>query len=486
MWARYNQSNDGTALYKTNQPDTYDIGIRRFRIQFFGQLTDRVFIYSQLGVNNFSYNADRKSGGTPGPAQAGTGGFFLHDAVGEYVVVKQHLALGMGLTGWAGLTRFSAPSAGTILGVDAPLVEQTTNDATDQFLRKLAIYAKGKVGKLDYRVAVADPLVIQKATVPNVFGPNACFSTRPPQAQYTGYVNYQFFDQESNLTPYGVGTYLGRKRVLNVGAGALVQPEAMWYQSGTDTLTQALKQFAIDAYYDAPLDTAKGGPSLSFYAAALHLDYGPGYLRNNAVMNPAAGGTVPANVFNGPGNGWPTYGTGNTFYAQAGYKFKDNLLGETTFMPYLSYQYSKYKRLADDLHYFDAGVSWLLAGHTSKLTFSYQNRPVYITQPNGDITAASRKSGCGDAVSGVFQLAAGPARQGLTPARPFQISRHFEQNARNAGLFGRSAALLARCFTQISRRAPPCSGEAPPQISRHPTQIGRRPGLFRRKVEVLR
>lgn len=394
-WARYNQSNTGTRLYKTDLPQTFDIGIRRFRIQFFGQLTDRVFIYSQFGVNNLNYTSDRKSGGSPGAAQSGTGGFFLHDAVGEYAVVKKRLSLGLGLTGWAGLARYSAPSAGSIMGIDAPLIQQTTNDVTDQFLRKLAFYAKGKVDRLDYRLAVASPMVVEKSTAYSpVVNQYANFSGRPPQAQFQGYLNWQFRDQEANLVPYNVGTYLGRKRVLNVGAGFLVQPEAVWYQpAGTaDTLTQALKQFAADVYYDAPLDTAQGAPSVSFYATAMHLDYGPGYIRNNGVMNPAAGGTVPANVLNGPGNGFPLYGTGNVFYTQLGYKFKDNMLGETTFMPYLSYQYSRYSRLTDDLHYLDAGVNWLLAGHTSKLTLSYQNRPVYLTQANGDNVVESRKS----------------------------------------------------------------------------------------------
>ena len=55
VWVRYNQSNPGTRLYGVAKPETFDVGIRRFRIQFLGQLTDRVFVYSQLGVNNFNY-----------------------------------------------------------------------------------------------------------------------------------------------------------------------------------------------------------------------------------------------------------------------------------------------------------------------------------------------------------------------------------------------------------------------------------------------
>ncbi|GAA4359256.1 hypothetical protein GCM10023185_25720 [Hymenobacter saemangeumensis] len=382
-WARYNQSNTGTRLFGENKPHTFDLGIRRFRLQFFGQLTDRVFIYSQVGMNNFNYLSERKAG------------FFVHDATGDYAVVKNHLSVGLGLSGWSGLARFASPSAGTILGVDAPLVEQATNDVTDQFLRKLSFYAKGKVSRLDYRLAVASPMAIQRsagynATVSRV----ASFSARPPQPQFLGYLQWQFRDQESNLTPYTVGTYLGKKRVLNVGAGFVAQPRAMWYRAdnGRDTLSQAMSQLAVDLFYDAPVDTTRGGPSVSFYATAIRFDFGPNYLRNLGVMNPAAGGTVPATILNGPGNALPLYGSGNVLYTQLGYKLRDNLLGETTLMPYASYQLARYERLTDNLHYYDLGLNWLLAGHAAKFTLSYQNRPVYQTLANGDNVVESRKS----------------------------------------------------------------------------------------------
>ena len=383
-WARFDQSNPGTLVNGYSKPTTYDIGIRRFRIQFFGQLTDRVFIYSQIGINNFGYQSERKAG------------FFLHDAVGEYAVVKKHLSLGLGLGAWNGLSRFTASSTGSIMGIDLPLVAETTNDVNDQFGRKLSIYAKGKLGKLDYRVAVSDPLIVPNAPI-NTF---ATFSGRPPRAQYQGYFMYQFKDQESNLTAYNAGTYLGTKRVLNVGAGFIAQPQAVWYRNAgsPDTLTQAMKQVAVDLFYDAPLDTARGAASISFYAVAMHLDYGPGYLRYVGPLNPANGINTKAAATQVPGAGstfgdaMPVYGTGNVIYSQLGYKFRENLLGTTTFMPYVSYQYAAYKRLADDFHYFDAGINWLLAGQASKLTLSYQNRPVYSQHPDGTNRADSRNS----------------------------------------------------------------------------------------------
>ncbi|OUJ70870.1 hypothetical protein [Hymenobacter crusticola] len=384
VWLRYNQSNPGTQVNGYTRPHTYDVGIRRFRIQFYGQLTDRVFIYSQIGINNFSYLSDRKVG------------FFLHDAVSEYAVVKNHFSLGAGLGAWNGLSRATASSVGTIMGIDLPLVAETTNDVNDQFGRKLSLYAKGKLGRFDYRVALSKPLIIARGTA---IAPYATFASKPPKPQFQGYFQWQFKDLESNLTPYSAGTYLGKKRVFNLGAGFIVQPQATWTRDAgqPDTTSHAMKQFAVDVFYDAPVSTAADAPSVSFYAAAMHLDYGPNYLRYTAPMDPANGlATGTTNQIAGAGitygNAVPLYGTGNVLYAQAGYKLKDNIVGTTTFMPYVSYQYARYKRLADDLNYYDAGINWLLAGHTSKFTLSYQNRPVYLVQANGDNRVDSRRS----------------------------------------------------------------------------------------------
>lgn len=108
--------------------------------------------------------------------------------------------------------------------MDAPLFQQATNDATDQFLRKLSIYGKGKVGKLDYRVAVSKPMVIENSTLyTNKISTHSDFSRISPKLQYQGYFMYQFFDKESNQLPYTVGSYLGKKRVFNIGAGFIYQ-----------------------------------------------------------------------------------------------------------------------------------------------------------------------------------------------------------------------------------------------------------------------
>lgn len=380
VWLRNTDMNPGTTINGTAKNNYTDIGIRRVRLQAFGQITDRVFLYTQIGMNNFNFLSDRKAG------------FFIHDVTGEYEVVKKNLSLGGGLTAWNGLTRFAAPSVGSIMGIDAPLFEQNTNDVTDQFLRKLSIYAKGKLGKLDYRVIMSSPLSITKsANYTPTISSNSSFSPKPAKMQWHGYFQWQFLDQEANTTAYNTGTYLGTKRVFNIGAGFQYQPDAMWHRLGTDTIETPLKNFAADVYYDAPINKATG-TAISAYAAYMHTDNGPGYLRNQATMNPANGNTDPT-IINGSGNGYPSFGTGNLLYAQVGYKFKNNLVGKTSLMPYASVQYGSYDRLNDKMYFWDAGVNWLLNGHVSKLTLAYQNRPVYKTVAGTNNAEISTRKG---------------------------------------------------------------------------------------------
>jgi hypothetical protein len=363
-WTRYQFYNPGTTVFGYEKDKGADIGLRRFRIQLYSQVTDRLFIYAQVGENNFNNISDRKFG------------FFVHDATAEYAFVKKHLSIGMGLTGWSGLSRFSSPAVGSILGVDAPLYLQSTNDVTDQFLRKLAVYAKGKLGKFDYRLIMAHPMAIQKsANYKQGISSNATFSDKPPKMQWDGYFQYQFKDLESNLTPYTTGTYLGQKHVLNIGAGIVYQPDAIWRtnQQG-DTLESDMMLASADVFYDRPLGNK--GSALSLYGNVAYFNFGKGYIRNLAVMNPSNGDNNP-NILNGGGNGFPDYGTGTVGYIQAGYKFRDSLIGSVSLMPYASLQTAFYDRLQQPMVFTDAGLNVFLYGHQAKLTLAYQNRPVY-------------------------------------------------------------------------------------------------------------
>ena len=119
-WIRFNESNPGTTLFQKQAPTTFDIGLRRTRIQLFGQLNDRTFIYFQFGQNNFNNTAGY--GTTLSNRKIAA---FFHDALCELKLSKgNQLKIGGGLTVLNGLSRFSQPSIGTILTLDVPVFLQ--------------------------------------------------------------------------------------------------------------------------------------------------------------------------------------------------------------------------------------------------------------------------------------------------------------------------------------------------------------------------
>lgn len=379
MWMRYSDLNPGTMINNTPVSSYADIGIRRLRFSAFGQLTDRLYFYTQFGQNNFNFLSKRYTGA------------FVHDAVTEYKVAPQ-LQIGAGLTGWSGLSRYASPSVGSILTLDAPLYQQATNGYTDQFLRKLSVYAKGQIGRLDYRVAVTSPMTAQNsATTLPAIGSDANFSMDAPKMQTQGYLYWQFLDKENNANPYTVGSYLGKKKIFNIGAGWIQQKQAMWYKNNQgDTVRQDLLLLGIDAFLDMPVN--QKGAAVTAYVAYNNYNFGHNYLRNGSVMNP--GTTVNANgTFNGTGVGVPLVGTGNTVYAQVGYKFKNDLLPDNgTLQPYFSAQVSQFQKLNEPMILLDGGLNWLIHGtHAGKISLGYQSRPVFELNANNEYVQTMRK-----------------------------------------------------------------------------------------------
>jgi len=387
IWARYTDNNPYTTVTGTPEQSTIDFSIRRIRFVLSGSLSKRVNFFVQFGQNNLNYLSSRKAGS------------FFHDITADYAVIPTKFSLGAGLNGWNGPSRFSNTSVSSILVLDPPNYQEVTNDTYDQFVRRLGIYAKGKLGKLDYRLSVGKPFVIQTTSGSGIepINTNVAFSTLPPNLVYQGYFMYQFLDQESNFGPGITGSYLGKKRVFNVGAGFDYQKEAM-FRYGTaaaqDTIKHAMKLFAFDIYYDAPINTTTG-TALSVYACFSSYDYGPNFIRVGGADNPASGSSKTTSTFerSNYGNAFPYLGTGRVGYLQSAYKFKEGLLGNSgTLQPYFDIQFANYDRLSDNMYVYDIGVNWLIHGNNSKVTLNYQNRPYFAPNSSGDLVQNQRMS----------------------------------------------------------------------------------------------
>ncbi len=418
-WVRWNESNEGTTLFNKYSPSTFDIGLRRTRIQMFGQITDRTFIYFQFGQNNFNNTA----AATPTTVGASSVygnrkiAAFFHDALCEYKVTKgNQLKIGGGLTVLNGLSRFSQPSVGSIMTLDVPVFAQYSVDQIDQFDRRLALYARGQLGKLDYRVYVSNPFPISSSGAGTTLGANSTFVNTAAfkngygpgiNNQYGGYFAYNFFENETHTTPYMQGTYLGTKKVWNIAVGGVYQKSAMWNLSNKDSVgvyhdtTYAdMIHFSVESFLDMPINKEKG-TAISAFVGYYNTNYGYNYLRYNGAMNPATGvmPNIGSNQISGNGstfgNAFPMFGTGQQVYAQIGYLLPKKLLGEGhgQLMPFASAQYADYQRLDHKpMLVIDAGFNWLIKGHNSKISVDFQNRPTFYLDANKDVQSGLRKN----------------------------------------------------------------------------------------------
>ncbi len=393
LWFRYNESNPGTTVLKEPSTETFDIGIRRIRFQFFGQLSDHTFFYIHFGQDNFNYLSARKF--TP----------FIQDALGEYKIKKGREALifGGGLSIINGLSRFNQPQLPNILSMDIPIFPYSTFDLTDQAGRKLSLYARGQVGKLDYRVILSDPFPISTSgtNLPSLSAngypitPNSNFAQRGNHAQYHGLFIWNFFDREPHVTPFMPGTYYGKKKVLNLESGFITQKNATWSSpdGGQTADYHSLNCWSAAIFYDAPVNKEKE-TSLSAYVGYFDTQYGPGYLRYIGVMNPADGPAGSSTYFGGSqGNAFPMYGTGHIIYSQLGYLLKKDSFGKGngTLMPYATFQSAKFDRLDKQMTVFNVGANWFIKGNNCKISLDYQNRPVYTLVGNDLVRSSSRK-----------------------------------------------------------------------------------------------
>lgn len=380
IWGRYTELNPGSKVGDNVVNDTYDVAIRRLRLQAMGMLTDKVFFHLQLGQNNINFQQNI------GPSNAPLS---LFDAIGEYHF-SDKLHIGGGLTAWgAGTTRYSANSSSSQLTLDAPIYQQNINTSATFGNRNLSIYAKGMFDKLSYQLAITNPY--RSAT--NNLNLNSTVSTETPRAQYSGMLTYAFLEKESNLEPFRKGTYLGSKRVFNVGLGYLTQAKAMWHQEATNP--SIIKHdneniLGLDVFYDSPLSSK--GDALTLYAAYNNCNYGKNYIRNIAVPNPALNDN---SLINGSGNGFIGVGTGNIYYAQAGYLFAKsaNTTTKGKTQVYAAGQIADLEALEIPMTMYELGANYYFTGTLGpKVSLGYQNRAIFDKAITGKNPQSDRKS----------------------------------------------------------------------------------------------
>ncbi|MCB0553344.1 MAG: porin [Phaeodactylibacter sp.] len=319
--------------------------VRRSRFLAYAQISPRFLILTHFGLNGLTPDNLTSLGNNGDSPQ-----LFLHDAWTEFKVSNDNaLFIGGGLHYWKGFNRLSSQSTLNFMTLDQsrPFVSWHSLAITDQFARHLGLYAKGELGKFDYRLAVNNPghnglqadrgVKNSGLTYDGFIKPD---KNGDPMGNtiIEGYFRYNFFDKESTKLPYNVGSYLGSKKVFAVGAGFFAHPNGMFNNATGDH--ESVTHFSVDAFLDMPL---AGNDCLNAYAAFMNFNYGENYVSRWA-------------------------GTGTVIYGQVGYKFPNS-----RFMPYVAIQAANYDGFNDSSSSLDVGLNYFISGHNAKLTLEYHS-----------------------------------------------------------------------------------------------------------------
>ena len=350
-WAQVQANYNTDASFDTNgnENSKLNFNLRRARILMFAQINKDFLILTHFGLNSLTSN-------TLSPTGKGEGSqLFFHDVWAQYNLNLNH-TVGAGLHYFNGISRLNNQSTLNMMTLDNNRQSWATIGLSDQFARHLGVFMKGKFNKLQYRIAMNDASVSSLDGRTAVAGGNAVYNGRANLGSkeagktFAGYFDYHFLDQESNFLPYKVGTYLGGKKVFNIGAGFFMHPKGAVVNNGT-LLSPNLKGedvtiFAVDAFYDTPI--GKDGSALTAYAVFQNSNYGKNYL-------------------------FSAYGTGNMLYSHLGYVIKGNK-SKTRYQPYISYGTHSYDASSDNRSTLGLGVNAYMSGHHSKLTLEYKNQ----------------------------------------------------------------------------------------------------------------
>ena len=412
FWAKATHNNPGTAERDGEGAAEWSptFGVRRVRLLFLAEVGERVQGFAQIGINNqtFATGGGSGTGGVGGYGQAKKPQVFVHDAWGQYRLsytpkaasgayagFPKSLYVGAGLHPFVGLSRLSQAGIPTHMVLDFPIVNFPDIERGSQFARQFGVYIKGDVRRLHYRAAVNQPFV-------NDGRPPARFGDRDPTAPtpgtrlivdyptsdlaYTAYAEWRFGEWEGHVLPFRPFTYVGTKRLLNVGAGFYAQPgAAATYDviddglGGTTQLddTHAKSVWAADVYAEQP---GNGGEAYTAYLVHYGYDFGPGYYRSFGLLNTAPGTAFPAfngeRVVDGFGNAEPLMGTGDITQLQLGYLWPASVLGGgMRLQTYGAVIRKDLDFLGVATYRYDLGANLFLGGHAAKLSANLALRP---------------------------------------------------------------------------------------------------------------
>jgi hypothetical protein len=331
------------------------MNLRRARLLMYAQINKKFLILTHFGLNNLN-------AGTMSPTGTGGGSqLFFHDVWAQYNIGENH-SVGGGLHYFNGISRLNNQSTLNMMTMDNNRQSWSTIGLSDQFARHLGVFGKGSFGRLQYRVSIDQALRTSlDGRMPEmdgsaVYGGMRLLGSKSSAFTFSGYFDYHFLDEESNFLPYKVGSYLGAKKVFNVGAGFFAHPNGSVV--ATDTIGgiagEDVLLFAGDVFVELPIGSKNG--AITGYATYQYNNYGRDYL-------------------------FSAYGTGNMIYSHVGYVIPSKA-SKTRFQPYVSFANNNYDVTSDSRNIIGAGINAYFSKHHSKLTLDFQNQTFGTTQGN--------------------------------------------------------------------------------------------------------
>ncbi len=362
IWARYSQLNPNTYNYSGKKINSHaDLLIRRSTIKLSASL-DKFYFFSMFGL------ASQTQTEAHGIFSASQPSFMFYDLYVSRAFFNRNLFVGYGLNLYHGLSRYTSAGAVTSLGIDVPKLSEPSPITTEQSARQLSFFVDGIASKLKYRFVLASPFIEDGNRPP--IGLNRAADIPNTNLKAEGYLAWQFWDKEMAPVPFMAGTYLGKKKILNIGSGFQYHKNASGSLSVSgDTILHNQLSLAVDMFMELPFNNEG---ALNLYAAYFNYDLGPNYYRSGGYAN-----TFRSSSPSGGGIAEPDAGTGSGIATQIGYLLPFKVASKHLIQPYYEGEYRFYDALEDNALHHNIGINYYVDGLHVKYTLQHELRPYF-------------------------------------------------------------------------------------------------------------
>jgi hypothetical protein len=347
FWARNTWLNDGTYAQNGDPLSSeFDFALRRTRFSMLNNLNNKIIFYTQLGANNLNRNSGKPN-------------LYFHDVWAMFELAPKACYFGFGVNGWNGISRLTNVSYQKNLTLDNPGVNIPAVNHTDLAVRQLGVFMKGTAGRVSYRAAISKPFSYDGNETTE-----SAYEISSVKLNYKAYLAYHFLEKEYFTSSYVGMTYLGEKKIFNLGFGFDYYPESIAEQlESGETKVSDRTLLGADIFCELPF---AGKQAFTLYSVLYDYDFGSNYLREYGTMN----------IWDGSGNAEYKAGTGLISCSMLGYLFKNDFLKlPGRLQLFYAFTAKDFDALSQTIFNHDMGANYYAAGQKLKFSVQYSLRP---------------------------------------------------------------------------------------------------------------